>query len=224
MAVFAALGRRRRRPPRRTPPEWQPTTARCGRTLPPRPRRLALQRPAPLSGRCRPGTVHQLSRSRRPPDRGPRAAADRPDRPTDLLELVRAPDAAADRPDRGRRAERRPGRRGAGSARRTPRPTWSTRSTSSALVELRGLIRPAEDLALFRAEMAAWPGRGALQRLAGAPRATGCAANDALPPRHPRPARQRRAAAVARAARTPARCRGGRAAGPTTATSRSCSS
>src|ERR1700712_2943290 len=28
------------------------------------------------------------------------------------------------------------------------------------LVELNGLIRPAEDIALFRAEMAAWPGNG----------------------------------------------------------------
>jgi hypothetical protein len=30
------------------------------------------------------------------------------------------------------------------------------------LLELRGMIRPAEDLALFRAEMAAWPGTGKL--------------------------------------------------------------
>ena len=29
-----------------------------------------------------------------------------------------------------------------------------------ALVELRGMLRPAEDLALYRAEMAAWPGAG----------------------------------------------------------------
>jgi len=31
-----------------------------------------------------------------------------------------------------------------------------------ALVELRAMIRPAEDLALYRAEMAGWPGRGEL--------------------------------------------------------------
>lgn len=29
---------------------------------------------------------------------------------------------------------------------------------SGRLVELRGMLRPAEDLALFRAEMALWPG------------------------------------------------------------------
>ncbi|WP_030439903.1 DNA glycosylase AlkZ-like family protein [Actinoplanes subtropicus] len=32
------------------------------------------------------------------------------------------------------------------------------------LIELRGMIRPAEDIALYRAEMAAWPGRGKLLR------------------------------------------------------------
>jgi len=32
-----------------------------------------------------------------------------------------------------------------------------------ALVELRGMLRPAEDLALYRAEMAAWPGVGRLR-------------------------------------------------------------
>lgn len=31
-----------------------------------------------------------------------------------------------------------------------------------SLIELRGMLRPAEDLALFRAEMAAWPGRSPL--------------------------------------------------------------
>ncbi|MEV6494029.1 winged helix-turn-helix domain-containing protein, partial [Actinoplanes sp. NPDC051633] len=29
-----------------------------------------------------------------------------------------------------------------------------------SLIELHGLIRPAEDIALFRADMADWPGRG----------------------------------------------------------------
>lgn len=33
---------------------------------------------------------------------------------------------------------------------------------SGSLVELRGMLRPAEDVALFRAEMAAWPGPGNL--------------------------------------------------------------
>ncbi|MCU7722819.1 winged helix DNA-binding domain-containing protein [Actinoplanes sp. KI2] len=32
------------------------------------------------------------------------------------------------------------------------------------LIELRGMIRPAEDIALYRAEMAAWPGTGKLTR------------------------------------------------------------
>ncbi|MGN9918681.1 DNA glycosylase AlkZ-like family protein [Micromonospora palomenae] len=31
------------------------------------------------------------------------------------------------------------------------------------LLELRAMIRPAEDLALYRAEMAEWPGRGELR-------------------------------------------------------------
>ena len=34
---------------------------------------------------------------------------------------------------------------------------------AGSLVELRGMIRPAEDIALFRAEMSAWPGAGALR-------------------------------------------------------------
>jgi uncharacterized protein YcaQ len=34
---------------------------------------------------------------------------------------------------------------------------------TGALVELHSMLRPAEDLALFRAEMAAWPGPGALK-------------------------------------------------------------
>src|SRR3954468_3464599 len=29
-----------------------------------------------------------------------------------------------------------------------------------SLIELRGMIRPGEDIALYRAEMAAWPGSG----------------------------------------------------------------
>ena len=33
-----------------------------------------------------------------------------------------------------------------------------------SLIELRGMIRPAEDIALYRAEMAAWPSRGKLVR------------------------------------------------------------
>ena len=37
---------------------------------------------------------------------------------------------------------------------------------SRTLVELHGMIRPSEDIALYRAEMAAWPGSGELARLA----------------------------------------------------------
>ena len=33
---------------------------------------------------------------------------------------------------------------------------------TGALVELRSMLRPAADIALFRAEMAAWPGPGEL--------------------------------------------------------------
>ena len=36
-------------------------------------------------------------------------------------------------------------------------------TTAGALVELQGMLRPAEDIALFRAEMAAWPGPGELR-------------------------------------------------------------
>jgi uncharacterized protein YcaQ len=39
----------------------------------------------------------------------------------------------------------------------------ATAATAGVLVELEGMLRPAEDIALFRAEMAAWPGPGELR-------------------------------------------------------------
>ena len=49
------------------------------------------------------------------------------------------------------------------------------------------MIRPSEDLALYRAEMASWPGRGELRDWQAAT-ATG-SSQRRLPPGHPRPAR-----------------------------------
>src|SRR4051794_14321245 len=37
-----------------------------------------------------------------------------------------------------------------------------------SLIELGGMIRPAEDIALFRADMADWPGRGDIKEWQGA--------------------------------------------------------
>jgi uncharacterized protein YcaQ len=44
-----------------------------------------------------------------------------------------------------------------------PRDAVGSALADGSLVELEGMLRPAEDLALFRAEMAAWPGRGPLK-------------------------------------------------------------
>ena len=62
------------------------------------------------------------------------------------------------------------------------------------------MLRPAEDVALFTAEMAAWPGVGPLKRLGGRARALG-RGQRRLPARHPRQALRRGAAAGQRAAR-----------------------
>ena len=40
--------------------------------------------------------------------------------------------------------------------------SWRAALRDGSLIELRGMIRPAEDIALYRAEMAAWPGSGAV--------------------------------------------------------------
>ncbi|WP_206050779.1 DNA glycosylase AlkZ-like family protein [Nocardioides speluncae] len=39
----------------------------------------------------------------------------------------------------------------------------TTAATAGVLIELEGMLRPAEDIALYRAEMAAWPGPGELR-------------------------------------------------------------
>jgi uncharacterized protein YcaQ len=41
------------------------------------------------------------------------------------------------------------------------------------LVEVQGMIRPAEDMALYRAEMAEWPGQGKLRDWQGLPQGLG---------------------------------------------------
>jgi hypothetical protein len=53
--------------------------------------------------------------------------------------------------------------RGVASARRTRRLELTTGLEKRTLLELRAMIRPSEDLALYRAEMAEWPGRGELR-------------------------------------------------------------
>ena len=55
------------------------------------------------------------------------------------------------------------------------------------LIELQALIRPAEDLALYRADMAVWPGTGDAPSLAGGTTSVG-QGQRRLPARHPSPA------------------------------------
>ena len=57
-----------------------------------------------------------------------------------------------------------------------------------ALIELQGDVRPAEDIALYRAEMAAWPGAGDAAGLAGRRSRDWVRGQRRLPARHPRPA------------------------------------
>jgi hypothetical protein len=85
------------------------------------------------------------------------------------------PDARAawtERPRRGPRAENlRGGPRAGPGGRpggRTGRSTWRSTELAAALeartlLEFRAMIRPSEDLALYRAEMAEWPGDGELR-------------------------------------------------------------
>ena len=49
-----------------------------------------------------------------------------------------------------------------------------TRSRTGTLIELRGMIRPQEDLALYRAEMAGWEDAHRAARLGGAASGSGC--------------------------------------------------
>ena len=160
-----------------------------------RPRGLAHQRAAPLSDPCRP-VPSTGSRGPTPADGGPCPAAGPPgaDRPG---RAGGAPHAAADRPD-------------AAVAPSADLVAWSRLGSAYDPAELRrragraagwsscrGMIRPAEDIALFRAEMAAWPGSGELrdwqeacrdwvrgQRRAAAPTSSsGCARDGPLPSR-----------------------------------------
>jgi uncharacterized protein len=89
------------------------------------------------------------------------------------------------------------------------------------LLELQAMIRPGEDLALYRADMAQWSSRGELLPGWRPSQRAWVEANDACR----RDLLDRLAASGPRpraSSRTPARCPGSRAAGPTTATSPSC--
>lgn len=105
--------------------------------------------------------VHELSRpdARRIAVRAQLLSAPRPD---DLLEVVRhlgavqADPTAAVAPSAELVAWSR-----LGSA--YHQGDLTTAATAGVLVELEGMLRPAEDIALFRAEMAAWPGPGELR-------------------------------------------------------------
>ena len=106
------------------------------------------------------GEVHQLSRAdaRRIAIRAQLLHADRP---TDLLDLVRhltvlqVEPTAAIAPSAEVVAWSR-----LGAA--FDRADLEAALATGALVELRSMLRPAADIALFRAEMAAWPGPGRL--------------------------------------------------------------
>ena len=54
----------------------------------------------------------------------------------------------------------------------SPRELWDA-VDELRLIELRGTLRVADDLALYRAEMAEWPGTGAVAQLEAVRRATG---------------------------------------------------
>ena len=84
------------------------------------------------------------------------------------------------------------------------------------------MLRPAEDLALYRAEMAAWPGVGDAQGLGAGPGRLG-RGQRRLPPRHPREAVRRGPAHRPASCPTPRWCRGAPAGGTTTATCGCCS-
>ncbi len=112
----------------------------------------------PMLGRV---TVHQLSRTdaRRIAVRA--QLLDLP-RPTDLLDVVRQltmlqlDPIAAVAPTADLVAWSRLGASYSS-------PDLSAALESRALIELEAMVRPAEDLAFYRAQMAEWPGRGALK-------------------------------------------------------------
>ena len=83
------------------------------------------------------------------------------------------------------------------------------------------MIRPAEDLALYRADMAAWAAGAVERSWQKGDRRLG-AGQRRVPARHPRPARRRPDRCRPGSFRTCASSRGVRPGGPTTATSASC--
>ena len=90
------------------------------------------------------------------------------------------------------------------------------------LLELQALIRPAEDVALYRADMARLAGERRAPRLAGGAARLG-QGQRRLQARHPEAAEGRRGRCRCASCRTRARSRGDRPDGPTTGTSRRCS-
>ena len=136
-------------------------------------------------------------------------------RPTDLLEVVQRLAAvqvdltAAVAPSADLVCWSRLGRRLRGGRPRRAVP-------GAAVVELRGFLRPAEDISLFRAEMAQWPGPDPLHDWQRTRRVGGCQRR--LPPGRPRTARVRGTFVGPRGCRTRASCRGVRRDGPTTRT------
>ena len=84
------------------------------------------------------------------------------ERPIELVELVRCIQTASDRSDGCRGAERSP------VARSRLGSVYDPADLDDALqkrepVELGAPIRPGEDIVLYRAKMAAWPGHGPLR-------------------------------------------------------------
>ena len=97
--------------------------------------------------------------------------------------------------------QRRPGGDGAClGASYAPAETWRPRWPRRTLLELRAMIRPAADLALYRADMAAWDDGAGPAGLAEVAARLG-AGQRRVPPGHPRPAGGVGAAAVPRPAR-----------------------
>ena len=193
------------------------------------------------------GALRRAAQGRRTSCRGDRARPRR-DRPADGGRLGaralarrcapdRRPGAAAgcgppQRRDGGRAApDRRPARPHQARWRRVP--TWSCGAAwvpsydpaelrdaldQQRLIEHQGYVRPSEDIALFRAEMAALARHRTAQGVAGRQRAVG-RGQRRVPARHPRAPARRRPAPDAASSPTAARCRGSRRAGTTTATS-----
>ncbi len=164
-------------------------------------------------------TVHELSRTdaRRIAVRAQLLDATRPDGLPDVvrrLTLLQIDPTAAVAPSADLVAWSRLGASGYAPA------DLAAALADRRLLELRAMIRPAEDLALYRAEMAEWPERGTPTSWSEY-HGTWVAANDACR-RTFSTGSARRARCPPVNCRTPASCRGGPAAGATTAMSPSC--